>query len=101
MAFVFLVHVVSPVGSEKIMKTINSSGLKISDPDTISDELLPEYRFDYTKAKPNRFAPGEVTLKMVKLDADVAAVFTTEEAVNTILRALIQSMPQTARRETA
>jgi len=83
------------------MKTVNKSTLKISDPDTISDELLPEYRFDYGKAKPNRFAPREAALKMVKLDADVAAVFTTEEAVNTILRALIQSMPQTVRRETA
>ncbi len=62
---------------------------------------MPEYRFDYSKAKPNRFAPREAALKMVKLDADVAAVFTTEEAVNTILRALIQSMPQTVHRETA
>lgn len=82
------------------MKTIDSIGLKISDPDTISGELLPEYRFDYSKAQPNRFASREATLKMVKLDADVAAVFTSEEAVNTILRALIQSMPQPVRRET-
>ncbi len=80
---------------------LNNSGLKISDPDTISGELLPEYRFDYNKAKPNRFASRESAIKMVKLDADVAAVFTTEEAVNTILRALIQSMPQSIRRETA
>ena len=26
------------------------------DPNTVSDELLPEYRFDYSKARPNRFA---------------------------------------------
>lgn len=83
------------------MKTVNESTLKISDPDTISDELLPEYRFDYGKAKPNRFAQREAELQMVKLDADVAAVFTSGEAVNTILRALIQSMPKTVRRETA
>ncbi len=36
------------------MKTTNK--LKISDPDTVSDQMLPEYRLDYTKARPNRFA---------------------------------------------
>ena len=82
------------------MKTINNSELKISDPDTVSDELLPEYRFDYSKAKPNRFTQHEAAIKTVSLDADVAAVFTTAEAVNTILRALIQSMPQAVHRET-
>lgn len=30
--------------------------LKLSDPDTVSDEILPEYRLDYSKARPNRFA---------------------------------------------
>ncbi len=35
------------------MKTINK--LKLSDPDTVSDEILPEYRLDYSKARPNRF----------------------------------------------
>jgi len=80
--------------------TLKPSDLKISDPDTVPDELLPEYRFDYSKAKPNRFAQRGATIKTVKLDADVAAVFTTEEAVNTILRALIQSMPQVVHRET-
>ncbi len=75
--------------------------LKLSDPDTVSDELLPEYRFDYSKARPNRFARPEAAPNTIKLDADVAAVFTTEEAVNNILRALIQAMPQSTRRETA
>jgi hypothetical protein len=87
---------------------LKPSTLKISDPDTISGEILPEYRFDYRKAKPNRFAPREDAIddaiedaiKTVKLDADVAAVFTTDEAVNTILRALIQSMPPAVHRET-
>ncbi len=82
------------------MKTINNSELKISDPDTVSDELLPEYRFDYSKAKPNRFAQREVAIKTINLDADVAAVFTSAEAVNTILRAIIQTMPQAVHRET-
>ena len=37
------------------------------------DELLPEYHFDYSEAKPNRFA-GHVTIA-VTLRADVAAYF--------------------------
>jgi len=82
------------------MKTTHHSELKISDPDPFSDELISEYRFDYSKAKPNRFVEREAATKTVKLDADVAAVFTTEEAVNTILRALIQTMPQAFHRET-
>jgi hypothetical protein len=62
------------------------------------DELLPEYRFDYEKAKPNRFAVGRKTQKLtvVVLDEDVAQVFTTPESVNKVLRALIESMPQSA-----
>ncbi|MGB0562708.1 MAG: hypothetical protein ACPGVO_13035 [Spirulinaceae cyanobacterium] len=58
-----------------------------------SDELLTEYRFDYQKAKPNRFAVrGEAQQStVVTLDEDVAQVFKTSEAVNTALRVLIQS----------
>jgi hypothetical protein len=59
------------------------------------DEMLPEYRFDYRKARPNRFAgktpPGQ---RQVLLDADVATVFTTPEAVNAVLRALIATLPK-------
>jgi hypothetical protein len=43
-------------------------------------DLLSEYKFDYRKARPNRFAdrvPVTVTL-----DPDVAEVFTTSQAVN-------------------
>ena len=58
-------------------------------------EMLAEYRFDYRKARPNRFAarlkPGS---RAVVLDPDVAEVFTTPESVNEILRALIKTMPQ-------
>lgn len=66
----------------------------------MADDMLPEYDVDYSKVKPNRFARREAVPDMVRLDADVAAVFQTAEAVNTILRALIQSMPQVAHRET-
>ena len=59
-----------------------------------ADEIQDEYTFDYSKAKPNRFADkiGGDQL-MVLLDPDVAAVFKTPESVNKVLRAIITSMP--------
>jgi hypothetical protein len=63
------------------------------DPD--ADDMLPEYNFDYSKAKPNRFAARiPKDLVVVALDPDVAEVFTTAESVNAVLRALIQTMPK-------
>lgn len=59
------------------------------------EEMLPEYRFDYSKAKPNRFvARAKSDSRQVLLDPDVAEVFTTSESVNEILRALIRVMPK-------
>jgi hypothetical protein len=60
--------------------------------------LRAEYRFDYGKAKPNRFArqaePGSVA---ILLDAVVARVFKNAESVNAVLRALMATMPTAAR----
>ena len=57
---------------------------------SISDEMRDEYQFDYSTAKPNRFASqiGQDQL-MIVLDPDVAAVFKTPESVNQVLRAII------------
>ena len=55
-----------------------------------SDELRSEYRFDYSKARPNPYAArlkGKAVA--VVLDAEVAAAFPTSESVNTALRAVI------------
>jgi len=58
-------------------------------------DMLQEYRFDYTKARPNRFAAQiKHGSRAVVLDPDVAAVFSTPESVNAVLRALIETMPQ-------
>jgi len=59
-----------------------------------TDEMRNEYQFDYSKAKPTRFADkiGQDQL-MVVLDPDIATVFKTPESVNRVLRALITSMP--------
>jgi len=88
---------VQPGGNSAIMK--NTSRPK-SKP-TRSDGLRPEYRFDYTKAKPNRFAGRVRTGSLaVLLDPDVAQVFQDAESVNTVLRALMTTMPDRRVRET-
>jgi len=71
-------------------------------PSNSEDELLPEYQFDYKKAKPNRFTnrSGKQKLTVVVLDEDVAEVFSTPQAVNKVLRALIEAMPQSSSGET-
>ena len=53
-----------------------------------------QYRFDYSKAKPNRFAAemSEGVIAVV-LEPDVAAVFKSSEAVNAFLRSVISAMP--------
>jgi hypothetical protein len=59
------------------------------------DTLQSEYRFDYRKSKPNRFAAkmskGAVA---VVLEPDVAAVFKSSRAVNALLRSVIKAMPE-------
>ena len=57
-------------------------------------DMLSEYNFDYSKAKPNRFASTAPTVT-VTLDADVAAIFTNSESVNKALRAILSALPST------
>ena len=63
-------------------------------------DMLPEYNFDYRKAKPNRFA-GEISKErlVVLLDPDVSEVFETPESVNAILRAVVAALPEGAKRK--
>lgn len=58
------------------------------------DDLRPEYsRVFFKGMKPNRFASADLQFKnSVILDADVAEVFDSSEAVNTFLRAGIRAM---------
>ena len=65
-----------------------------------SEDMLPEYNFDYSKAKPNRFA-GRISKErlVVLLDPDVSQVFTTPESVNTVLRALVTALPERTKRK--
>jgi hypothetical protein len=59
-----------------------------------------EYRFDYALSRPNRFADRMVKETVtVVLDPDVAAVFTTAESVNELLRLVIAALPRRAQAE--
>ena len=55
-------------------------------------DLRPEYDFDYSRAKPNRFV-GKMTRPVVAvvLEPDVAAVFKSSAKVNKELRTLISA----------
>jgi len=65
------------------------------------DTLRSEYRFDYSKSKPNRFAAkmSEGAVAVV-LEPDVAAVFNSSQTVNALLRSVISAMPESKRRRT-
>jgi hypothetical protein len=60
-------------------------------------ELRPEYKFDYSKALPNRFAGKRGSRSVVVLlDPDLATVFKDAESVNKALRALLTAVPPAA-----
>jgi hypothetical protein len=60
-----------------------------------SKDLRSEYRFDYAKARPNRFARRARAKSVVVLLApDVAKVFRTGESVNDALRAIMKAVPR-------
>jgi hypothetical protein len=60
------------------------------------ETLRSEYRFDYSKSQPNRFAAkmAKGTVAVV-LEPDVAEIFRSSEAVNALLRSIIAAMPST------
>jgi hypothetical protein len=62
---------------------------------TPRDTLRKEYRFDYRRAKPNRFAEKmSKGVVAVILEPDVAAVFRSSQAVNALLRSVIAALPE-------
>jgi hypothetical protein len=67
-----------------------------------SDELRPEYAFDYSKARPNAYAARfKGRTVAVVLEPDVAAAFPDSKAVNTQLRAVVAAVPRRSRRRAA
>ncbi len=63
-------------------------------------DIRAEYHFDYGKSRPNRFAAlMKGSTVAVVLDPDVATVFQTSEAVNSLLRSVISALPEDVKRE--
>ena len=57
-----------------------------------------EYRFDYRKSRPNRFAPMmKGKMVAVVLDPDIASVFRSSQSVNSLLRSVITALPKQAK----
>jgi hypothetical protein len=76
----------------KTMKKTSAAKLRGLRP---SKDLRSEYRFDYAKARPNRFARRARAKSVVVLLApDVAKVFKTGESVNDALRAIMKAVPR-------
>jgi hypothetical protein len=66
----------------------------VNKPRKVAD-ISAEYKFDYKKAKPNRFARRmKDSPLVVVLDPDVAKVFTSTEEFNKALRAVISAIPE-------
>jgi len=59
-------------------------------------DLRSEYRFDYSKARRNRFARrwGPKSGLVVLVDAEMAKMFKTPEAVNHALHSLADAIPK-------
>lgn len=68
--------------------------------DLVVSEMMVEYKFDYKKSKPNRFATEEQQI-IVQIDEDVAKVFDSSEKVNSALRAIISAFPKKSRKTSA
>jgi hypothetical protein len=60
----------------------------------MTPDIEREYRFDYTKARPNRFAGRrEAGSVLIELAPDVAKVFKDAESVNAALRSILNALP--------
>ncbi len=74
--------------------TPNETPVHRDAPAATQDDMRDEYTIDYAKARPNRFAthmqPGG---RLIVLEPDVAQAFPTNEAVNTLLRAIMRALP--------
>ncbi len=69
--------------------------MSINEEDDETKDMLSEYEFDYQQSKSNRFALTEQQ-RVVILEPDVAEYFHDSEAVNRVLRAIIENLPHGA-----
>ena len=64
------------------------------------ETLRSEYRFDYSKSRPNQFASkiSEGTVA-VELEPDIVDILKSSDAVNALLRSVISAMPSSKRNQ--
>ena len=66
---------------------------------SVVPEMRGEYRLDYTRARPNRFASRvPANAVAVVLDPEVASVFGSSASVNALLRSVVKAMPDRGKR---
>ncbi len=67
-----------------------------------ASHMRAEYRFDYSRSRPNRFASRvpQATVAVV-IEPDVATVFDSAESVNRLLRSAMKAMPERTRKRRA
>ena len=66
---------------------------KVTHKQAQKDELAAHYDFDYSKAKPNRFAGLPKDQMVVLLDKELSNIFRSPEEVTNALRSLIRAFP--------
>ncbi len=59
--------------------------------DSTSDDLLPEYKIDYSKVKRNPYYKKNRVF--VEVDEEIAKVFQSPEDINQVLKAIAKSLP--------
>jgi hypothetical protein len=57
-----------------------------------TDELLPEYKIDYTKVKRNPYFKQNKVY--VEIDEEVAKAFKTPQNINRALKAIAKTLPK-------
>ena len=68
--------------------------------DPMTEDLHDKYEFDYSQAKPNRFASCmKKGGRLVVLEPEVAEAFPESESVNAVLKALLKTMPSRPKNE--
>jgi hypothetical protein len=61
--------------------------------------MRSEYRLDYSRARPNRFAERvPANAVAIVLDPGVSAVFGSSDSVNALLRSVVRAIPDHAGR---
>ncbi len=66
-----------------------------NDLEEMKGDMLPEYHFDYSQARPNRFATDVAAGSLVViLEPELAQVFKTSDKVKVILQAIANALPQ-------